>query len=891
MVTFNKHPDDVLMHYGTKRRSGRYPWGSGEEPYQNSDDFLSAITTYRNEGMSDGEICKYLNINTTELRAYKTIAIANKKESDILHVQKLRDKGMSTTAISEQLGVSEATVRNYLKPGADARGVALKNTSDMLMRQVDEKGIIDVGKGVSNGVGVSKEQLKAAIAIAEAEGYSYHTVDIKQPVSGQMVTYSVLAKPGMSRTDVFNDRDKIRQIDEASTDMGRSYIGVQRPKDLSLNRVQVRYAEDGGAEEDGLIYLRRGKDDLSMGGANYAQVRISVDGTHYLKGMAIYKDDMPDGVDVIFNTNKSKTTNSKLDTMKPQKDDPDNPFGAQIKPGGQIIDSKGKVKSVVNLVNEEGDWDEWSRNLSSQMLSKQPPSLAKSQLDLTYSSKKAEFDEIMSLTNPSVKKKLLDSFSDDADSAAVHLKAAALPRQATKVIIPVGSLRDNEVYAPTFREGERLALIRYPHGGTFEIPELVVNNSNKKAKKLLGLAPDAIGINSKVAERLSGADFDGDFVLAIPNNQGRVVSTPKLKALENFNPKSYAYTKEYVDSPEFKKMTDRQKGREMGNVSNLITDMTIKGANVDEISRAVKHSMVVIDAQKHDLNWKQSEIDNGIPALKKRYQGGSNKGASTLISRARSDIRIDERKPATYKTGGPVNKKTGKLQYEPTGNTFVDKNGKTQNRKSKVAKLAYYDDAYALTSDAGSKIESVYADHSNKLKALGNTARKESINTKTIPYSAKAKAKYSKQVAELNSELDRVNRNKPKERQAQMLANTEVAMRRKANPNLDDDDIKKMKTRALADARARVGSDSTRIVINESQWEAIQSGALSKSKLDEILDASDLDSVKTLALPRESRKISPAKESTARSMLARGYTQADVADALGISVSSVNELL
>ena len=48
----------------------------------------------------------------------------------------------------------------------------------------------------------------------------------------------------------------------------------------------------------------------------------------------------------------------------------------------------------------------------------------------------------------------------------------------------------------------------------------------------------------------------------------------------------------------------------MGDVSNLITDMTIKGANNDELARAVRHSMVVIDSEKHNLDVKASARDN-----------------------------------------------------------------------------------------------------------------------------------------------------------------------------------------------------------------------------------------------------------------------------------------
>ena len=90
---------------------------------------------------------------------------------------------------------------------------------------------------------------------------------------------------------------------------------------------------------------------------------------------------------------------------------------------------------------------------------------------------------------------------------------------------------------------------------------------------------------------MSGADFDGDTVVAVPYTKQLKVD-PTLKDLESFNPKT-AYPK--YDGMTV--MTNSVKQNEMGKVSNLITDMTIKGANLEEIARAVKHSMVVIDAE------------------------------------------------------------------------------------------------------------------------------------------------------------------------------------------------------------------------------------------------------------------------------------------------------
>ena len=116
-----------------------------------------------------------------------------------------------------------------------------------------------------------------------------------------------------------------------------------------------------------------------------------VDGTHYLKGMAVYSDNLPDGVDIMFNTNKTKKV-SKMDTLKEVKSDPDNPFGALIKAGGQsyYIDSNGEKKlSPINKTREEGDWNEWADKLPSQFLSKQNLKLLKEQLGLAAADKQA----------------------------------------------------------------------------------------------------------------------------------------------------------------------------------------------------------------------------------------------------------------------------------------------------------------------------------------------------------------------------------------------------------------------------------------------------------------------------------------------------------------------
>lgn len=873
--------DDWLAHYGILRKSGRYPWGSGGPEYASANGFLGFVAARAKEGLSEAQIAEGMGITTTQLRAAKSIAKNEKRQADINMAERLHAKGLSNVAIGQRMNINESNVRTLLAPGAKDKADILQSTANLLRDQVAEKKYIDIGSGVGHHLDISDTKLSTAVAVLREEGYKVHYLKIKQLGTGKETTLKVLSAPDVPYSEVFKNRADIKQIQAFSEDGGRSYIGIQKPLSVSSKRVGVRYAEDGGADSDGVIHVRPGVEDVSLGGARYAQVRIAVDGTHYLKGMAMYKDDLPDGVDLLFNTNKRDTGN-KLDAMKAMKDDPENPFGSVVRQ--RVHPKTGKVVSAMNIVNEEGAWDTWSKSLSSQLLSKQSPALAKQQLDMMAERKKREFDDIMALTNPAVKKKLLESFSDDVDSAAVHLKAAALPRQRSNVILPINSLKETEIYAPNFRDGERVALVRYPHGGIFEIPELTVNNRHPQAKRALGQARDAVGINSKVAERLSGADFDGDTVLVIPNNKRQIKTAPALEGLKGFDPQ-----RSYPAYEGMKRMTARTKAIQMGEVSNLITDMTIRGASTQELARAVRHSMVVIDAEKHNLDYRQSAIDNGIAQLKTKYQGAARAGASTLISRAKSTKYVDERKARLTAEGGPIDRVTGEKRYVPTGNTYVNAEGKTVKRQIKVSKLAETNDAHTLSS--GTPIEKVYADHSNKLKSLGNQARLASLGIKPTPYSSTARTAYQDQVNTLRAKLKVAQRNAPLERNAQLLANAAVRAKMDANPDMDRAELKKLQGLELTKARIRTGAGKQRIDITDAEWAAIQAGAVSNNTLTQILTHADLDRVKELATPREKIVMTDAKTSRAKTMIALGYTQAEIADQLGVSLSTLKTVV
>lgn len=882
--------EEDLIHYGILRRSGRYPWGSGGDPDNvRNKGFLDYVKELENQGLTQKQIAEGIGIeigdkvSITDLRAAKSVATNELKQYNRTHARNLRDKGWSPTAIGRDMNVSESTVRGWLKAGDEYREDVLKNTADALRKEVDAKGMVDVGKGNEHYLGVTRTRFDTALSVLKEEGYGVHNVPQPQITTGHDTTRKVLVQPGVTQKDAFLNRSNIEALQTFSDDGGKTFGFLHPPLEVDPKRLSVVTKEDGGDKSDGMIYVRPGVKDIELGGKNYAQVRVAVGPDHYLKGMAIYSNDLPDGVDLEFHTSKNRTDN-KLDALKKNIDDPaytvtgEHPLLKSTK--RQILADAGtpkeRVTSAMNIVNEEGDWTKWSRNLSSQMLSKQNPALAKSQLAMTYERRQNEFDTISKLTNPTVRKKLLEDFAGSTDSAAVQLKAAALPKVGNHVILPLNTIKPTQIYAPNFDNGDVVALIRHPHAGTFEIPRLIVNNRNREAKALMGDASDAVGIHHSVAQWLSGADFDGDSVLVIRDNNQKIKASHPLDQLKNFDPRT-----EYPPYEGMKPMRNTQK--EMGEISNLITDMSLKEASHEELARAVKHSMVVIDAEKHGLDYRRSYAKNGIKTLKQKYQTG---GASTLISRAGADKRVPEVELRKARDGGKIDLKTGELVYVPTGRVRSD-NGKP--RQSKFQALALTNDARTLmSSPIGTPMERYYADHSNKLKALANRARLDSHNTPRPKKSSSAAKAYKPEVDSLLHKLKTAEMNAPLERRAQAIGHTIAKARIDANPLLSEDAKKKIRYQALSQARINTGARKERIEITAKEWEAIQARAISDSKLVEILKNANMDTVREHATPKTERLMTTAKTANARAMLAAGFTRSEVANHLGVSLTTLD---
>ena len=922
---------NYILHSGTKRHSGRYKWGSGENPYQH-EPWFKGWGDLKPKEQSD--YAKSFGMTLKEARYRYSIGTSMEKAAQIAHAKELRNtKQMSVKAIAEKMHVSESTVNTWLKPDAEKKARETERIADNLETFAKKHAAIDIGKGVEVALGLNKTKFEVAIQMLKDKGYI--NVQWGQPQQTNMKNNTQNTALVAPRKEWENLSDKERQkeaykyVQNNLNDVVPPFsvfcknydtndLGTRPPKSVSSKKIEVIYTEpdgvSGGKERDGLIELRRGAKDLSLGDNHLAQVRIAVDDTHYIKGMAVYSDNLPDGIDIRIHSNKKAGTPLKSDdpdakqVLKPMKRrddgtvDMDDPFGAQI------MAQKGSL----NIVNEEEKWGDWTSNnsLASQVLSKQKPELAKQQLNIDYLRRAAEFDEIKKIENPVVKQKRLIDFADECDSAAVDLKAAALPGQSVKVLIPIPSLKPGECYCPAYKDGEKLALIRFPHQSTSEIPMVTVNNSNREGRRVMtNESMTAIGLNPKDAARMSGADFDGDTVVCIPNKKGLIQNQPEFKGLEGFEPKDLWPAYEGM-----KVIKHQTQQTQMGVVTNLITDMTTIGAPEHELVRAIKQAQVIIDAEKHKLNYKGAEKEYGIPELHEKYQGKKTGGAVTIIARASGEYDVPERSKY-YK----IDPDTGEKVYTPTGKRrhwYVNENTGTKYYKDllpkhpdysmkdklvteKSTKMMEKKDARDLMSPSKYPIERVYANYANQMKAMANDARKESLSVKDTPYSRQAAETYAKEVESLTNKVNASKVNAVLERMAQRSAAVIVDDRVKKYPNrynnTDPDGkkhLRKLRSQVLKQQRS-VLDKQKQFDITDREWEAMQAGAVNKTLMTEIINKADAERVKALSTPKSSKLpvLSKANLAHARSMLNAGFTQAQVADSFNISPSTLSKLL
>ena len=975
--------------------------------------------------------------NTAKYKAEREIAVherAMDQYEELMwyrsHTDPKTGKPYSTSEIARQMGFkSESSLRSFEDSAKASESSPLFVAAEKVKENASKTGFLDVGKGSNLYLDITDDRMKTVLAVLEKEGYAVVNDVYTAQLSGEdkHTTRKVLIAPELTgNTDSENrkiawqalkDNKVERFYDDDDAKMNLEKDGTEKhyePVRVDLSRIKVRYDEQGGTAKDGMIEIaadinKNGdivprNPDLCLGYrgdgqlARYAQVRIAVDGGKelagetnptggkYIKGMAVYNTDLPKGTDILVNSNKSETKGLKK-ALKDMEEGKDNPFGAATIQQFYTDPKTGEKKlSAIQIVGAttmddhdahvEGRWAQWSKNLPAQFLSKQNLSLVKQQLKVDTIKSEDELDTIMSIKQPVIKRQLLIDYAESRDKAAEELKGAPLPGQKTHVLIASTTLKDNEAYCANYDTGTTVALVRFPHAGPFEIPVVKINNRNKEMQQAIGKSPlDAIAINKNVADRLSGADFDGDNVIVIPMSRknadgsfdaaARIKSERALKDLENFNVEEYGVdspkNKNYINSkgePTYKyPKTEKAKGTEMGKITNLITDMYAAGCDdTGELARAVKYSMVVIDSKKHTLNYKLAYKELDIKELEKKYQtkeNGKVGGANSIISKSTSEISVDKmewrygkidpetgkkimvapqkttevkRKPvyaeapagyvyydkegkahkskyfkdsdgnnvvATY-TGKVVKTKDGNYKYEPGSGRQQWVDDKEVTRQMKVTRMANTDDAYTLLSKNPSKIEIAYADYANHQKTLANQARKAAAAIDTsYPLDPKAKKEYAKEVESLNAKLAKAEKNSIRERQAQTLATSRVNAEMDANPGMysDESDRKKLRDRALKQARFDCNAQKDRVTFTDSEWEAIENKAVAATTLSKLLRNADQMEYTRLAIPR-SDTISAAKRSRVKALASQGYSQEEIAKMVdGISTSSVSNII
>ena len=190
--------NDILMHYGTPRHSGRYPYGSGKNPYQHTGDFLSRIDELKSKGLTDTEIAKAMGLTTTQFRIQRLLANDERRALEVERAKSLRSDGYNNREIARIMGYNnESSIRSLLNADSEARMNLARTTANKLKQQVDENGMIDVGVGAERYLGVSREKMNEALYILELEGYNCFGGGVPQVTNkGKQTNLQVLCPPG-----------------------------------------------------------------------------------------------------------------------------------------------------------------------------------------------------------------------------------------------------------------------------------------------------------------------------------------------------------------------------------------------------------------------------------------------------------------------------------------------------------------------------------------------------------------------------------------------------------------------------------------------------------------------------------------------------------------------
>jgi len=134
-----KISEEILMHYGTPHdgataHSGRYPWGSGENPYQGYTNLYARYKQDLESGLTKEEIAKKYGLKSSREELDNLRNLSNKEAlmNNILRASKYKDKGMSNVEIAKKMGVTEGSVRNWLKEDTKNKTLIMADLASVL---------------------------------------------------------------------------------------------------------------------------------------------------------------------------------------------------------------------------------------------------------------------------------------------------------------------------------------------------------------------------------------------------------------------------------------------------------------------------------------------------------------------------------------------------------------------------------------------------------------------------------------------------------------------------------------------------------------------------------------------------------------------------------------
>ena len=169
----NPIQEDILMHYGVKRRSGRYPWGSGDNPYQHGGDFLSRVEELQRLGKSEKEIAQEIGLSTTDLRMQVRVAKHERRALQADRARSLRDDGKTLDEIASIMGFkNDSSVRALLNESTAENKNKARVTAEILKKEGIQITVVDMFTVKPLDEALVEKYAKATGAVVTAENHN-----------------------------------------------------------------------------------------------------------------------------------------------------------------------------------------------------------------------------------------------------------------------------------------------------------------------------------------------------------------------------------------------------------------------------------------------------------------------------------------------------------------------------------------------------------------------------------------------------------------------------------------------------------------------------------------------------------------------------------------------